>query len=509
MRTNPEQQLQGWVFILLLVMLWVAYKFRRQWRGQGKAFGTAKFCNRAMMQMAKMLSGPGLVFGRTLQRRELIRIRDFCHTLIIGGTGSGKGRGIIGPNLLWYPKPCVVFDTKSDLYKMSSSRRRKMGHRIVCLAPFGDSPDKLNPLDSIPIGPLMVDQGRALAESLVVRQGTEPDQHWNDSAVMVICAAIVFVLYAMSPEHRNLNSVKDIISDPKMLDEVAIRLCAMDGVMARMGSQVQGLQDKERSSILSTACRHLSFLDSEKVGDSLADSTFDPAKIVDGIDVYIQIPPNMLLSHSGLLRCWVQTLVNGVCANEYRAGREVLFVLDEASALHNLPGLEEVLVRGRSAGARLLLAYQSDSQVKAAFKDKPSLLYDNCSTTIYLGASSLETAERISQMCGNQTITVESANYGTSSSRSTGHHKPHEGQLSYSQGWNWQEQARPLLTASEILALNTNLLLAFVQGMHPILARKIKWDQEATFNTSLRPRSFLKWLAVASLIILIRVFLIH
>ena len=48
----------------------------------------------------------------------------------------------------------------------------------------------------------------------------------------------------------------------------------------------------------------------------------------------------------------------------------------------------------------MLLAYQSDSQVQTAFKDKPTLLYDNCTTQIYLGASSIETAERISKSLG-------------------------------------------------------------------------------------------------------------
>jgi type IV secretory pathway TraG/TraD family ATPase VirD4 len=82
----------------------------------------------------------------------------------------------------------------------------------------------------------------------------------------------------------------------------------------------------------------------------------------------------------------------GAAGNE-RAG-EVLFLIDEASALGSLAALEEALVRGRSAGVRLLLAYQSDSQVQAAFKDKPTLLFDNCGTQVYLGAGSIETAER-------------------------------------------------------------------------------------------------------------------
>jgi len=60
---------------------------------------------------------------------------------------------------------------------------------------------------------------------------------------------------------------------------------------------------------------------------------------------------------------------------------------------------------------------QSDSQVQAAFKEKPTLLYDNCSTQIYLGASSIETATRISKCLGEWTQVVESAADNESMSR--------------------------------------------------------------------------------------------
>ena len=144
--------------------------------------------------------------------------------------------------------------------------------------------------------------------------------------------------------------------------------------------------------MLSTVTRHLAFLDSEQVARSVARSTFDPAVLLKpGTTLFLQIPPDQLEAQKGLLRCWISTLVRmiGAAGNE-RAG-EVLFLVDEASALGSLSALEEALVRGRSAGVRMLVAYQSDSQVQAAFKDKPTLLYDNCTTQIYLGASSIET----------------------------------------------------------------------------------------------------------------------
>src|SRR5262249_32309579 len=155
--------------------------------------------------------------------------------------------------------------------------------------------------------------------------------------------------------------------------------------------------------------RHLSFLDSDLVGRAIATSTFDPADLrKPGMTLYMQIPPEQLDAQRGLLRCWVATLVRTIGAVGNEEEGEVLFLLDEASARGSLPAIEEALVRGRSAGVRLLLAYQSDSQVRTAFKDKPTLLYDNCSTHIYLGAaSSYESAERLSKSIGDWTQVVE------------------------------------------------------------------------------------------------------
>src|SRR5208282_351534 len=144
----------------------------------------------------------------------------------------------------------------------------------------------------------------------------------------------------------------------------------------------------------------------------------DPAVLLKpGTTLFLQIPPEQLEAQRGLLRCWISSLVRLIgAAGDERAG-EVLFLVDEAAALGSLSALEEALVRGRSAGVRIFLAYQSDSQVRAAFKDKPTLLYDNCTTQIYLGAaSSVESADRLSKTIGDWTQVVES--YGENESRS-------------------------------------------------------------------------------------------
>jgi type IV secretion system protein VirD4 len=499
---NPTAEDQGAALLIIAAAVLVAILLaRRRWRGSGTAFGTASFLSDSALRAAGMLAGYGLVLGRTF-KGALIRLPDYCHVLLCGTPGSGKGVSIIIPNLLSYLSGSIVcFDTKGDLYDTTAKPRAAKGQRIIRLAPFNGGTGALNPLDAMPCdSPMLVDSARALAEALVVRQGTEPDPYWNDKSVQVLCAVLVLVLLRFDQEDRNLSSVQEIVSDPDLLKAASKMLQEIGGIPGRLGAQLKTHFDKETSaftkegsSVLSCVTRHLSFLDSGMVAKAVATSTFDPAELrKPGITLFLQIPPDQLEAQKGLLRCWISTLVRVIGAVGSEWDGETLFLLDEASALGSLPALEEAMVRGRSAGVRLLLAYQSDSQVKAAFKDKPTLLYDNCSTQIYLGAaSSYETAERLSKTLGDWTQVVEQ--YGENESHPTGGMSQQGGQSSRGSSVNYSETGRALLRPEEILTLDNDRILVLQRGLSPILANRVKWYEDPEFNPAALKRSNSAW----------------
>lgn len=236
--------------------------------------------------------------------------------------------------------------------------------------------------------------------------------------------------------------------------------------------------------MLSTVTRHLSFLDSELVAKAVATSTFDVASVRrPGTTVFLQIPQDQLEAQSGLLRCWLSTFVRVLGAVGNEKDGEVLFLLDEASALGSLPALEEALVRGRSAGVRLLLAYQSDTQVRTAFKGKPTLLYDNCSTQIFLGAAgNYESAEWLSKSLGDWTQVVESYGENESDSCQQGGESPQSRQTSRGTSRNYSVGGRALLRPEEILTLSNDCVIVLLRGVAPILAERVKWYQDRAFN---------------------------
>ena len=488
MSPSEDEQI---VFLLIIAVMVALVFYRRQWQPSATAFGTANWMSERFLRKVGMLAGNGLVLGRTFTG-ALIRLPDYCHVLCCGGTGSGKGVSIILPNLLTYWRGSIVcFDTKGDLFEITAKQRAAKGERIIRLAPFNGGEDAFNPLDTIPCDASLVDSARAMAEALVVRQGTESDPHWNDKSVQVICAVLVLVLLMFKDEDRSLNSVQEIVSDPEMLRAAAAKLQKLGGIPSRLGNQLKTLFDKDSSSltregagVLSTVTRHLSFLDSELVAKAVATSTFDVASVRSpGTTVYLQISQDQLIAQSGLLRCWVSTFVRVLGAIGAEKDGEVLILLDEASVLGSLPAIEEALVRGRSAGVRLLLAYQSDNQVRTAFKDKPTLLYDNCSTQIFLGAAgSFETAEWLSKSLGGWTQVLESYGENVSNSYQQNGGAEQGRQISRGSSLNYSLSGRALLRPEEILTLSNDCLIVLQRGFDPILAQRVKWYQDRDFN---------------------------
>ncbi len=483
-----------------LVVFFALILYRPRWRPSGKAFGTATWMSDKALWAAGMLANDGLILGRTFGG-ELIRLPQYCSVLICGGIGSGKGVSLVLPNLIKYNRGSVVcFDTKGDLYETTAARRAAMGQRIIRLAPFNGGEDAMNPLDTVERdSPMLVDSARAMAEALVARLGTEPDQYWNDKSVQVISAVLVLVLLVFKDEDRNLSSMLEIISDIDLLKAAIVKLQELGGVPARLGNQLKTLfhgdgseYTKEGASVISSVIRHTAFLNSELVARAVSTSTFNPADLrKPGITLFIQIPPALLEAQRGLLRCWFSTLIRiiGEVGNENEG--EVLVLIDEASALgSSLPALEEALVRGRSAGVRLVLAYQSSSQITTAFKDKPTLLYDNCSTQIFLGAaSSYEGAERLSKSIGERTQVIE--NFGENESRSSqdGGSQQGGGQRSRGSSLNYSENGRALLRPEEILTLNNDYVIVLLRGSPPILAKRVKWYEDPDFNPSIPRRA--------------------
>lgn len=435
-------------------------------------------------------------FGKQWYADRMIRVRDPIHLATYGPAGAGKGVGVLVPNLLSYRGNCVVTDPKGELFKLTAKhRRKKFGHRIIRLDPFGvcgpDS-DTLNPFDFIDSkADDFLDACRDLSNMLVVRPGQEKDPHWNDSAELNLTAFTAFTCgYEPNPASRNLSTVRGIASSRQSYAkavEIMQRTDACQGVIKRHGGLLTWFTGEELGSVLTTFQRHTAFLDSPAVARNTAASSFDPMILRNGkATVYLILPADRLASLAPLQRMWVGTIMRAITRGAPTERNPVLWLLDEVAHLGHMRAIEDAVTLMRGMGMRLWFFLQSDEQLKSCFGEHAATVRDNIGTHQYFGINSYDTAEAISKRIGDTTIAIRSVNDTTSGSHPTGSgngpHGPGPGSRSTSRSVTSSDIARRLLKPEEILTLPADVTLIFHKNLPVITARMIKYFNAPEFR---------------------------
>lgn len=513
----------GWGLLGLLAWR----KFHR--RSVTDSYGSAVIASPSQMERGGLLSEDGLILGRcladppslreavlglfspsissalacraffaaTFSRRwlsdRLIRVSNNVHLLTCSPAGGGKSVAALIPNLLAHRGNCVIVDPKGELFRaVAEHRRRKFGHKIIRLDPFGvcgPGGDTLNPFDFIDHrADDFVDQVRDLADMLVIRPHDEKDPYWNASACANVAALSSFVCGAEpDPARRNLGTVRAIAaSRGKYAQAVEImqQTDACQGVIATLGGSLTWHEGKELASVQTTLATHTNFLDSPVVKRNTASSSFDPMILRTGkADIFLILPHDRLQSLSRLQRLWIGTIMRRTTRGTPTERNPVLWLLDEMAHIGHMQAIEDATTLMRGMGVRLWFIFQSLGQIKTCFGEKAATVLDNIGTQQYFGINSYETADDISKRIGDATIGITSGNDTSGHSYSTGNHaQPQSGNRSTSQSITRSEIARRLLKPEEVLTLNDNVCLIFHKNLPVCLGRLVKFYEAPEFK---------------------------
>jgi type IV secretion system protein VirD4 len=176
------------------------------------------------------------------------------------------------------------------------------------------------------------------------------------------------------------------------------------------------------------------------------------------------------------ITAFLQTVVRAGLSN-----RRVQFLLDEAAGLSHLEILDDAIDKFRSYGIRLTLIYQSLSQLKLCFPDGRDQTVLGACTQVYFAVNDYPTAEYISNRLGDFTQVITSGGTNESTSHQGGD-KPSTRSTSYGSNSSWQQGARRLLQASEVLQLDNRVAITFHPGVPPIISRLVRYYEKG-WNT--------------------------
>jgi type IV secretion system protein VirD4 len=426
--------------------------------------------------------------GRSMSPR-LIRVRGITNASTIAPTGKGKGRSCLFPNLLAYHGSCMVFDPKGELFAGTAEHRRcQFGHRIIRIDPFGvggRGSDTYNPLDFLAAkDPFLLERCRDIGNQLVVRQGTEHEPHWNDTAENVLGALIYFICLCESraPE-RTLESLCQIVSSPDKFRR-AIRIMHETGhpVLEQLAGRLMWLEDRELHSAMSTVMRHVGWMQSELMATFLRRSSFDPRVLRKPATLYLILPSEFLTVMQPLLRILLGTILRVVTRRGPDESNPILFLIDEAAQIGQMRALEDAVTLYRGYGIRCWFFWQAQDQIKECFGDRANIIQANMDVTQYFGISDYQTAEEgVSKRIGDATIPVESINKTSGYSRSTGPAGPQSGNVSRSTSVTTNDISRRLVFASEVLTLASDSSVVFINNSPAILSRLVRWYDNPGF----------------------------
>ena len=431
-------------------------------RGIPVTHGSARF--RRGQELRTFHREEGLIVGRDGPNGKLLRYDGPGHLLTIAPTRAGKGVGAIIPNLLTADRPAIVIDPKGENFAVSRRTRSTFGP-VYVLDPFGTTGVHgvaYNPLTGIdPDGDRFLEDATDIAEAIVSDPGGDGGAaHWNEEARALITGLILHCASSEPPEYRHLGRVREYLTLPP--DGTELLLAAMQentaagGLVARAANRRLQQNEREASSILSTAQRHTHFLDSPLLSASLSRTDFTFREVAEKCgSVFLVLPPDRLHAHARWLRLLTgRALVELMRDTESR--KPVLLMLDECAALGRMKPIEQAL--GLAAGYRVQLwsIFQDLHQLRATYGRTAETFLSNAGIVQVFNVNDVDTARWVSTTLGNRTVPTSVRGFSA---------------------WT----GRPLLTSDEISSMDPDRMLILPQEGRPILAWKPRYYTDAEF----------------------------
>lgn len=422
----------------------------------------------------------GLLIGRDMKTRKLLRYPGPAHLLTIAPTRTGKGVGTIIPNLIDYPGPVVCIDPKGENAIVTARERARFGP-VHVLDPFGITglpSAAFNPLDRIDSAGLdLADDAMTLADALVYdAPGEAGEAHWNDEAKALIAGLILHIVASEPPASRTLATLRDHLTlAPQAFAALLADMQAQGGLVARAANRHLGKSDKEASGVLSAAQRHTHFLDSPRMGQVLGRSDFAFADMkASPATIYLVLPPDRIAAYARWLRLMIAQALTDLSRGGAAPARPVLFLLDEFAALGRLDPVERAMGLMAGYGVQLWPIVQDIHQLRALYKDRAGTFFSNAGVLQVFGVNDYDSARLVSDLLGQETVVFETMSRAIDAEESG---------ISF----GVQHVGRPLLTPDEVRTLRPDLQLLFLAGQRPIVAAKLAYHADREFAGKFDP----------------------
>ena len=396
--------------------------------------------------------------------------------LVIGGSGSGKTRFFVKPNLMQMHSSYVVTDPKGTVLVECGKLLQRGGYRIKVLNTINFKKSmKYNPFAYLRSEKDILKLVNTLIANTKGDGEKAGEDFWVKSERLFYCALIGYIWYEAPEEEKNFTTLLEMINasearedDPEFQSPVDLmfeRLEEKDPehFAVRQYKKFLLSAGKTRSSILISCGARLAPFDIKELRDLMETDEMELDTIGDRKTALFVIISDTDDTFNFVVSILYTQLFNLLCdkADDEYGGRlpvHVRCLLDEFANIGQIPKFEKLIatIRSREISASIIL--QSQSQLKAIYKDNADTIVGNCDTTLFLGGKEKTTLKEMSEILGKETI--DSFNTSENRGREVSH------------GLNYQKLGKQLMTEDEIAVMDGGKCILQLRGVRPFFSDK-------------------------------------
>ena len=407
------------------------------------------------------------------------------NVLVVGGSGSGKTRFWLKPNLLQCHSSYVVTDPKSTILLECGNVMLKNGYKVKIL-------NTINFKKSMHYNPFAYVHSEKDILKLVTTlmtntkgEGSGGDPFWEKSERLLLTALIAYLHYEAPVEEQNFATLLGMLNTMQVLEDDEEYQNPVDLLFEELAKKkpnsFAGRQyklyklaaGKTAKSILISCGARLAPFDIQELRDLTMYDELQLDTLGDKKTALFLIMSDTDSTFNFLISMVYTQLFNLLCdkADDVYGGKlpvHVRCLIDECANIGQIPNLEKLVATIRSREISACLVLQARSQLKAIYKDNADTIVGNMDSQIFLGGSEPTTLKDLSEMLGKETIDA----FNTSDTRGN----------SPSYGTTFQKMGHELLSRDELAVLDGGKCILQLRGVRPFLSDKYDLTQHPNYK---------------------------
>ncbi|HFU6978060.1 TPA: VirD4-like conjugal transfer protein, CD1115 family [Streptococcus agalactiae] len=479
---HPTDIIMGVVVaVLIKIIVYTKGKNAKKFR-QGKEYGSArwgmkkdiepymdeKFQNNILLTQTERLTMNGRPANPKYARNK--------NVLVIGGSGSGKTRFYVKPNLMQMHSSYCVTDPKGTIVLECGKMLEDNGYEIKILNTINFKKSmKYNPFAYLRSEKDILKLVQTIIANTKGEGEKSGEDFWVKAEKLYYTALIGYIFYEAPREEKNFATLLDMIDASEVREDDETYMNPIDRLFealerkepthfaVKQYKKYKLAAGKTAKSILISCGARLAPFDIQELRDLMKEDELELDTLGDRKTALFVIISDTDDTFNFVVSIMYSQLFNLLCdkADDEYGGRlpvHVRCLLDEFANIGLIPKFEKLIatIRSREISASIIL--QAQSQLKAIYKDNADTIVGNCDSTLFLGGKEKTTLKELSETLGKETIDL----YNTSETRSN--------QKSF--GLNYQKTGKELMSQDEITVMDGGKCIFQLRGVRPFLSDK-------------------------------------